>query len=86
MKKKILVAVAVGATAASRAFAQPVRPQAAHSQLRALNAHAPRILGLDPSTSCDGPYIGSRVEGYPRESKCGRGTLARPAQGLFKTA
>jgi hypothetical protein len=67
MKKTLTIAVAFAATAASTAFAQPVRPHAAQSQLRALNAHVlaypnsqPRKISR-PNDVFDirGHYIGS---------------------------
>lgn len=65
--KKILVAAVLAATVASPALAQPVRPQAAESQLRALRAHAlaypnfapRRISGPNDVFDTRGHYIGS---------------------------
>jgi hypothetical protein len=67
MKQKILIAVALAVTAASPALAQPVRPQAARSQLRALSLHSytypnfgPRKIIRSPAVfDIRGHYIGS---------------------------
>jgi hypothetical protein len=87
MKKTILVVVALAAAAVSPAFAQPIRPQAAQSQLRVLNGQAfPRFPALGPSRSCDSLYVaGSWAEGYPREhdSPCNGSTATQPAGGFF---